>query len=217
MSDRTDLEHGYRRLLAWYPRAFRRDHEEEVLAVLMAGAGEGQRRPGLTASADLIRSGMWMRLRPGPVRPPRTVFNAVRLMYAGAVVEVAALVTIVVTPASIRAAILARNPDYTATQWHALLRATIVPDEVAASIAIGLWLLLAWATGRGHGWARAVFAVFFAMSTVSLLAALARDAAVYAPADLIAGATLWLVELPVVLLLFNRRSRPYYSSQPRTG
>jgi hypothetical protein len=214
MSDSTELERGYQRLLAWYPRAFRRDHEQEVLAVLMASAGEGQRRPGLAASADLVRSGLWMRLRPGPARPPRTVFHAVRLMYLGAVVELAALITIVVTPGTIRTAILARNPDYSAAQWHALLNATIVPDEVAAAIAIGLWLLLAWATGRGHGWARAVFAVFFAVSTVSLLAALAQDAAVYAPADLIAGATLWLVELAVVLLLFNKQSRPYYGHQP---
>jgi hypothetical protein len=94
------------------------------------------------------------------------------------------------------------------------LSTTIVPDEVAASIAIGLWLLLAWATGKGHGWARVVFASFFAVSTLSLFAALAQDAAVYAPADLIAGATLWLVEFAVVLLLFNRQSRPYYSPQP---
>jgi hypothetical protein len=32
--------------LALYPRAFRREHEVEMLAVLMAGAKEGQRRPG---------------------------------------------------------------------------------------------------------------------------------------------------------------------------
>jgi hypothetical protein len=217
MSNRNDLERRYRRLLGWYPRTFRRDHEEEVLAVLMADAREGQRRPGLAASADLIRSGLWMRLRSRPARPPRTVFNAVRLMYAGAVLELAALITIVATPGTIRATIVARYPDYSPAQWHALLRASIVPDEVAASIAIGLWLLLAWATGRGHGWARAVFAVFFALSTFSLLAALVQDAAVYAPADLIAGATLWLVELTVVLLLFNKRSRPYYLPQPRSG
>jgi hypothetical protein len=214
MSDHTELERRYRRLLAWYPRTFRRDHEQEVLAVLIAGAREGQRRPGLAASLDLIRSGLWMRLRPNSARPPRTVFKAVRLMYAGAVVELAALITIMATPSSIRAAIMARDPDYTAAQWHDLVRTTIVPDEVAAAIAIGLWLLMAWATVRGHGWARVVFAVFFAVSTFSLLAALAQDAAVYAAADVFAGATLWLVEFAVVLLLFNKQSRPYYSREP---
>jgi hypothetical protein len=47
MSDSADLERRYRQLLAGYPRAFRREHEQEIIAVLMAGAGEGQRRPGL--------------------------------------------------------------------------------------------------------------------------------------------------------------------------
>ena len=45
MSDATQLERGYRRLLAFYPTAFRREHEQEMLAVLLAGAAEGQRRP----------------------------------------------------------------------------------------------------------------------------------------------------------------------------
>jgi capsular polysaccharide biosynthesis protein len=57
------LERSYRRLLAWYPRGFRREHEEEVLAVLLAGARPGQRRPGLAEAANLIISGLGARLR----------------------------------------------------------------------------------------------------------------------------------------------------------
>jgi hypothetical protein len=59
----SGLEQGYRRLLAWYPRAFRRDQADEILGVLMAGAGEGQRRPRLAEAADLLWSGLRMRLR----------------------------------------------------------------------------------------------------------------------------------------------------------
>ena len=65
MTASSGLEQGYRRLLAWYPRAFRRDHADEILGVLMAGAGEGQRRPRLAEAADLLWSGLKMRLR-GP-------------------------------------------------------------------------------------------------------------------------------------------------------
>ncbi|MGH3201093.1 MAG: hypothetical protein ACRDP5_03425, partial [Streptosporangiaceae bacterium] len=64
MTDHADLERAYRRLLVFYPRAFRRENGAELLAVLMAGAPDGQRRPGLAGSADLIRGGLWMRLRP---------------------------------------------------------------------------------------------------------------------------------------------------------
>jgi hypothetical protein len=86
MTDQTNLERGYRRLLAWYPRAFRRENGQEILAVLMACTPHGQRRPGVAVAVDLIRSGLWMRLRPRLPRSARTVRAAVRLMYAGATV-----------------------------------------------------------------------------------------------------------------------------------
>ena len=58
MTGQEHLERAYRRLPGWYPREFRREHGQEILAVLMAGAPDGQRRPGLAQSADLIRSGL---------------------------------------------------------------------------------------------------------------------------------------------------------------
>ena len=45
-SESATLERGYRRLLAWYPKWFRLQNEDEVLAVLMACAQEGQTRHG---------------------------------------------------------------------------------------------------------------------------------------------------------------------------
>lgn len=62
MSESAGLEWRYRRLLAWYPRSFRRQQEDEMLAVLMAGARPGQRRPGLLETADVFRSALGMRL-----------------------------------------------------------------------------------------------------------------------------------------------------------
>jgi hypothetical protein len=58
------LERGYRRLLACYPARFRGEHGEELVGVLMAGARDGQQRPGLAESASLLRSALGMRLRP---------------------------------------------------------------------------------------------------------------------------------------------------------
>jgi hypothetical protein len=62
MSDSAHLERRYRRLLTCYPRAFRREYEEEILGVLMSGADEGQQRPRLGESANLIKHGIPMRL-----------------------------------------------------------------------------------------------------------------------------------------------------------
>ena len=47
-------------MLACYPKAFRRESGEEILAVLLATAAEGQRRVGLAESVDLIRGALRM-------------------------------------------------------------------------------------------------------------------------------------------------------------
>jgi len=69
MTESAGLERGYRRLLGAYPLSFRREQEEEMLAVLMAGASPGQRWPGLAEAADVIRSGLGMRLRRAGLPP----------------------------------------------------------------------------------------------------------------------------------------------------
>jgi hypothetical protein len=64
MTNSTDLERRYRRLLAFYPQAFRREREDEVISVLLAGATEGQQRPRLGETIDLVANGIRLRLRP---------------------------------------------------------------------------------------------------------------------------------------------------------
>lgn len=71
MNSAAALERRYRRLLAWYPRPFRAERQDEILAVLMAGAEQGQRRPRLTEAADLIKNAVVMRLFPGRSGPER--------------------------------------------------------------------------------------------------------------------------------------------------
>ncbi len=62
MTGSAGLERRYGRLLACYPRAFLREHEKEILAVLMAGADESQQRPRLGEAVNLIKHALWMRL-----------------------------------------------------------------------------------------------------------------------------------------------------------
>jgi hypothetical protein len=76
VSASTHLERRYRRLLAFYPAPFRREHEEEILSVLMDGAVQGQQRPGLAESVNLLAHALSMRLHAKGLRgwwasPPR--------------------------------------------------------------------------------------------------------------------------------------------------
>jgi hypothetical protein len=210
----ADLEHGYRRWLRWYPESFRREHEAEMLDVLMAGARVGQRRPEPMECLDLVRGGLSVRLRPRVPRSDRCAYWMVGLMYLGAVVELAVAVTVVATMSDIRSAILARDPRYTAAQWHAEVVGALVPLVVAAVLAVAFWAWVAWATGRGHRWARLLFAAFFGLNTYGLMHGLTEGSAIYARSALVAALALWCVEVAVVVLIVRTEVRTLVTARP---
>jgi hypothetical protein len=131
-------------------------------------------------------------------------------MYAGAALEVIALIVAVATRGSFKSAILKNHPLYSATQVHHAEIARTVPLVIGAVIAIGLWIWMAQANGRGLSWARTLSAVLFGISTLSLIASLfiARSGA-----SLIAGVIIWLVGLAAIVLLYRKESGPFFSRQ----
>ena len=212
MSESARLERRYRRLLTCYPRAFRRENEEEILAVLLACAQDGQQRPGLAASADLIRGAIRMRLRPAP-RQPRAARIAIRLILACAAAELAALITTIATAGSIRSAVARSYPGLAAQ--HAVT-VNLAIDYAGIPIGIAILLLLARSLNRGKERARIAFAVDFGAMTLSMLIAIGQGSAVYAPAGLTAGMVAWLLALPAGVLLFTGASNRYYHPEPRS-
>jgi hypothetical protein len=213
-----DLERGYRRLLACYPRSFRKENEEEILAVLLATAQEGQRRPSLSESADLIKGAVRMRM--GLSRTPRTVLYAVRLMYLGAAAQLAVLITVILTAGHIRAAVRTamaayHNPAVTAQVMHAV-NIDLVVDKVVIPVLIVVWLFMAWANGKGYDWARVAAISLFGLSCAGLLVDLVQSTAKYAPAALISSGVNWVIGLAAVVLILQKQSGPYYVRRPAT-
>jgi hypothetical protein len=135
MTSDRELERRYRRLLGCCPRAFRAHHEREMLVVLMACARNGQRPPGPADSANLIANAVLMRMRPGVPRSRSTMFWAVRLMALGAVLELAALATVVGTRGDLSAAIARHVPSYSAAPVYALVSGQVEGIAVGAPIA----------------------------------------------------------------------------------
>jgi hypothetical protein len=148
---------------------------------------------------------------PQRIPPPRSVQNAVKLMYAGAAVEVIALVVALISRNSIKSALLKIHPGYTAAQLHNAVTMQIISLVVGAAVATGLWLWMAWANGRGYRWARILSAVFFGISTLDLVV---TAAAVRAPGSLIVGFVIWLVGLGAIVLLFSRESTAFFRHPP---
>ena len=207
MSEQAALERAYRRILAWYPRSFRADSEDEILTVLLATAAQGQTRVGLAEAWDLIRGAVRMRLWPAAPRP-RTVRAAVRLMLAGAAAELAALITVIASLGSVRAAVAAHDT----AAAHAVMVHQIF-DMAAIPVAVGIWLWLAWANGKGEDWARLLSVACFGLLTLAVLGMMSLHAATYAPAGLIAAATVWVIGLASVALIFTPAACRYYRPQ----
>jgi hypothetical protein len=207
MTDQANLERGYRRLLAWYPRGFRRENGQEILAVLMACASDGQRRPGLAESADLIRSGLWMRLRPSVPQSARTVRAAVRLMCAGAAVNTVYLIIALAFSGDIKAYHVKVLGHHLTTAQLSHLRPLIVMlVMVFGLVVIAVWLWMARAVGQGRSWARILSTVLFGLATLELTGN-------HSVAQVLWTIPTWLTGAAVVWLLWRPASSAFFKPQ----
>ena len=206
MTGTDDLERAYRRWLRLYPRAFRREHDEEILAVLLAGAKEGQRRPELLDCLDLLRGALWLHVRPRVPRSNRPVFSAMKLLCLGAVVELVTVIMIAGTMGDVRANVVARDPDFSASQWHAAVASQLEPNVIGGSLAILFWLVMAWFVGRGYRFVRPAFALFCGVNLYGLCTGLANGAATYSRPDLALGIIVCLVAFVSAIAIFRLKT-----------
>jgi hypothetical protein len=217
MRDQADLERGYRRLLGWYPRAFRQQNGPEILAVLLACAGDGQRRPGLAESADLIRSGLWMRLRPSVPRSAGPVRAAVRLMYAGAAVGTVNLILVLAVIVDIKAGHAVLGHRLTAAQVSALNPVAITFAIVSALVPVAVWLWMARANGQGWNWARSLSTVLFGVATLDLTGTFRTPVIQLSLVPVYFGPVIpvlsWLIGLAAVWQLWRPASTAYFKPQ----
>jgi hypothetical protein len=214
MSDRAALERWYRRLLLAYPRAFRRQNGPEILAVLMACAPDGQRRPSLAEAADLIRGGLWMRLRPGVPASARTVRAAVGAMYAGAAVSTVNLVILLAFIDYVKAYHSLLGHSLTPAQVGQLNTPFVTLSVISGLVPVALWLWMARENGQGRTWARSLSTVLFALATVDLTGAFRTPGIQLTIVPELFGPAIpvltWLAGLAAVWLLWRPASTAYF-------
>ena len=91
------LERRYRRLLAWYPAAYRAANADDMLGVALARSGSGQRWPEPGEAVNLIVSGVGERLG-GMLRQPDQRDTAAVLAIVGPLLIAAAAVRTMASP-----------------------------------------------------------------------------------------------------------------------
>jgi len=141
--------------------------------------------------------------------PPQQISNAVKLMYAGAALSAIEIIIGLATIGSLRSAIKSQYPSYTESQIHTAEVAGIVVAVVIGALAIGLWLWMAWANGKGRSWARIVATVLFAFNTIDLVTLIGRP---HSAVSLIFALLVWLAGLGAIFFLYQRDSSAYYQA-----
>jgi len=153
-----------------------------------------------------------------PLTPPPSVQNAIKFMYAGAVVSALEFIIGFATIGSIRNAIIS-----TARQQHRhLTQGQIHAGEVfgvtflvlTGLLGVALWIWMARANGKGRLWARMVASVLFGLNTLGLLSEVRQP---HANLSLVFAVLIWLAGLGAIVLLWQRDSTAFYqaSSGPK--
>jgi hypothetical protein len=144
---------------------------------------------------------------PGRPPMPQSVVNAVKLMYAGAVISAIEVVITLTTIGSLKSAIVKAYPHYSAAKVHDLEVAGIAGIVVSGLIGIALWLVVARLNAAGRNWARIVAAVLFGINTIELISLFARP---HALIGMLFAVLLWIIGLAAIVLLWRRESTAYF-------
>ena len=148
---------------------------------------------------------------PEPVQqePPSSVKTAVRLMYAGAVVNALSLIIFLATIGSLRSAVHRAAPTLTPSQLHSYEVFFVTVTVVSGVIGIALWLWMAQMNKAGKCWARITGTVFFVIYTLLLLLGVARAGAA---ASTLVSILTWLIGGGTVFLLWRRDANEYFNA-----
>lgn len=140
---------------------------------------------------------------PLPVRPPAppAMMAAVRLMYAGAAVGLAAMVAVGLTTHEGMFRVYTVNSAGTV---HDSATGAVISGVIVAA----LWLWMAWKNSSGRPWARILSTVFFCLLTLTTIGDVVAAPAVAKVLLLVQ----WGIGLAATIFMWHRDSTMYYGS-----
>jgi uncharacterized membrane protein len=170
--------------------------------------------------------GMSPQGRPTPTRPP-AMDLAVRLMYAGAVLQVlAGLASLLQNRDDLRAQIRdqleSQGTEVTDATVNTAMAVSFGAAIVFGLIYAGLWVLMAVFNGRGKSWARIVATILGGLNIVLTAFGVIASSTAGMAGGIVATVfqvTIALLGIVILVLLWRRESSDYYAamSGPRTG
>ena len=153
---------------------------------------------------------------PGPVDVPQppSIVTAVRLMWVGAALTIVGLLVGFLTVDTVREQIEDDNPSFTADEVDTAVAAGLGFSVVIGLVAVGLWLWMAWANGKGKSWARIVASVLGGLNIAFSLLGLAINPAT--PASVVLTLVGLVLAAVILVLLYRPDSSRFYEARSRT-
>lgn len=145
--------------------------------------------------------------------PPAAMLNAVKLMYAGAVLNAIYLIVNLTGISSLKTALREANPKWTSAHVSQAATSDTVYSIVITLVGIGLWLLMAWANKQGRVWARMVSTVLCALNVLNVIPLIAvRSLDLQLALVLIALALSLVAGVVATVLIWRRESTDFYKA-----
>jgi hypothetical protein len=148
---------------------------------------------------------------PERMEAPPSVLNAVKLMYAGALISAVTAIIGLTAVGSVRSTLQHQgNPALTTSEVNTGVTFFIVGVVVVGLIGMGLWIWMAVKNKAGRNWARITSTVLFGINTILQLASIRSTGTVPSRAVNILG---WVIGLAAIILLWHRQSGEYFKPQ----
>ncbi len=104
----------------------------------------------------------------GWLTPPQSMVNAVKLMYVGAALAAATIVTTIATTPALKAAIRQQHPFLAPGPLGAVITGTLTATVAGALISVGVWLAMARRTRRGRPGVRVMSTILFGIDCLTV-------------------------------------------------
>jgi len=143
------------------------------------------------------------------------VVTAVWLMYGGAALTGLGMIIDLVVIGQLKNTYVKNHPFLDQAGLNRINALAGVGDLgviIGCVIGIGLWIMLAGAASRGHGWTRTVGTVLFGLDTLVFLATAGRPGI---PAIKTIHLLIWLAGLLALIFLWQRKSSQFFAARRR--
>lgn len=145
---------------------------------------------------------------------PPSIRAAVRLMWVGAALSLLGVLLSFTQLDTVRERIEQDEPELTPSEVDAVVAIGQAVSVVIGLVAVGLWLWMASANGKGRSWARTVATVLGGLSVVGAAITLATDATGVSLVTSVISIGLAAV---ILVLLYRPESSRFYEAHSRAG